>query len=401
MWAFQINAAVHPKSRNEQRVALENIQGRALRDAEDYSDESSDEEEESIDEESLPDQEVDLPLVFLGTAIHRERDQQSRRTLGVDANSDSPVDTQRNSDMAERQSTNKEAGSDGPSTPWKTSLAKQRIIDELKNSTSDIHLLVGQYTANDFSKVNFTRIQQKYAGSNNYNKSNFRENMKRLLKNLLNKTGPFKSEQVEPWYTSAKNVSRGYSLLFKLYMDPKHSRAISGMSAEEIWGSHPQFQLYELEKFKSYNKNMQTLTAKRKAMIEEEEESYRRDVLRLPEKGKTSRGIPFWHTHAASELLEQHVTGEMDGIIKKMKPSQIWKSRTEYQAFPLKIFRKHIYQERTKQLAAPYWQHKRNKNAREKYEQTEQMLKEWNLEQINRSVQVLAEDLERIGPLDG
>jgi len=56
----------------------------------------------------------------------------------------------------------------------------------------------------------------------------------------------------------------------------------------------------------------------------------------------------------------------------------------EYQKFPLLIFHKHIYQERTKQLAAPYWQHKRIKNASKKYEETEAMLMEWNTGQINR-----------------
>ena len=76
----------------------------------------------------------------------------------------------------------------------------------------------------------------------------------------------------------------------------------------------------------------------------------------------------------------------MDGTVKNIKPQQLWKSREEYKEFPLKIFRKHVYQERTKQLAAPYWQHKRNKSARKKYEETEELLKEWNEEQINREV---------------
>ena len=79
-----------------------------------------------------------------------------------------------------------------------------------------------------------------------------------------------------------------------------------------------------------------------------------------------------------------------------MKPHQLWESRSEYQEFPLKVFRKHIYQERTKQLAVPYWQYKRNKNATEKYEQIEAMLKEWDESQLNRKVHGLVEDWDKI-----
>ena len=186
-----------------------------------------------------------------------------------------------------------------------------------------------------------------------------------------------------------------YSLRYK-YMDPIKSRELSGMTVEEIWESSPQFQLYELRKFDKYNKNMQTLTAKRKTMISEEEEAFARDMLRVPKKSKTIRGIPFWHTHAASELLEKHITEELDGARNKMKPNQLWKSNAEYQEFPLKVFWKHIYQERTKQLAAPHWQYKRNKNALEKYEQMEVMLKEWDEAQMNRKVLGLAEDWSKI-----
>jgi hypothetical protein len=48
-----------------------------------------------------------------------------------------------------------------------------------------------------------------------------------------------------------------------------------------------------------------------------------------------------------------------------MKPKQLWKLRTEYQAFPYDFFCKRVYEARSKQLAGPYWQVKRNKNGRE------------------------------------
>ncbi|KAL7554043.1 hypothetical protein ACHAWF_018398 [Thalassiosira exigua] len=284
---------------------------------------------------------------------------------------------------------------DGPPTPWGESSAKQKIINELKDETSDIHLFVGQHDAADFKNVNFNQILKRYAG-NKYKMSLFRENMKRLLRHHRNKTGPFKAKKVERWYTSAKDTSVAYSLLYSLYMNPNEFKILNGLSVEQIWKSHPQFQLYELGNFKKYNENMKALTSKRKAMINAEEASFRRDMQKLSSNIKTSRGIPYWHTHSASTLLKKHVADEMNGTEATIKPQKLWESRTEYQQFPLREFRKHIYQERTKQLAAPYWQHKRNKNALKKYEQTEELLREWNQEQINRQVHDLVDGWGKI-----
>ena len=185
--------------------------------------------------------------------------------------------------------------------------------------------------------------------------TNFRQNLKRILVHLLDKTGPFKGNKnngVEKWYTSAKNMSKAYSLLFLLYMNPRNSRIINSMTAEEIWHSHPLFQKYELEKFKKYDKNMKVLTSKRKQLIKEEEETYQREMLRLPRNESTSRSCPFWNTHPAADLLKED---ELRGTTKKMKPIKLWESRPEYKDLPLSIFRKHIYQERAKQLALPFW----------------------------------------------
>ena len=129
-----------------------------------------------------------------------------------------------------------------PPSPWGSSKTKQRIIDELKDEMSDIHLSIGHYTPTNFDAVNFKQILHKYAGDR-YKPSLFRENIKRLLKHLLSKTGPFKAEEdvAEPWYTSVNNVSKAYALLYLLYMDKKKSTIINGMTAEQIRHSHPNF----------------------------------------------------------------------------------------------------------------------------------------------------------------
>lgn len=282
-----------------------------------------------------------------------------------------------------------------PPTPWRSSKAKQRIIVALKDKESDIYFSVGHYTLTNFDKVNFKRINKTYAGGK-YKASLFKTNVKLLLKHSLEKTGPFKVEEapaVEPWYTSVSTVSKAYSLLFLLYMDPSKTRSINDMTEEEVWKSHPQFQLYELEKFKNYIKNMKKLTNKRRNQIRDEEVSYERDMLKLPRNSKTSRGYPFWNDHLASELLQ---TDEMTGVAKEMKPVNLWESRLEYQDFPLAVFRKHIYQERSKQLSAPYWQHRRNKNAKKKFEEAQEMMREWHQDKFGRDLEGMIDDWGRI-----
>ena len=272
----------------------------------------------------------------------------------------------------------------GPPSPWRYSKTKQRITDDLKDGSSDIHLHIGVYRPNQWKDVRFQPLWEKYA--KRYSLSNFTANLKRILLHYQAGTGDFKDKatKAEPWYTSTHNVSAAYSLLFLLYMEAGYSKKIKNMPVEEVWGSHPLFQCYELEKFKSYNKKMIALTNKRKGMIDKEEEMYRRDMLALPECALTSRNVPFWNKHSASDLLE---SDEKSGIAKHMKPKILWESRKEYKDFPLPIFHKHIYQERTKQLAAPFWQHKRNQKAQKKsIEEAKKMKEGWHQNQFENGM---------------
>lgn len=365
-----------------------------------YDDEASDVESvvESIDNINQDDEYYDvstMPTHFLGVYINRPTNDIAQDIRVSSPNEDVEEEEEDATSMLQINTAldirdNTDTESDRPPSPWRTSKVKQEIIKQLKDPSSDIYLLIGDYTAKDFSNVNFKKIHEVYA-NNNYNASNFRENMKRLLKNKLTSTGPFSPEtinndEVEPWYTSINNVSKAYAMLFLLYMDESKCRIINAMTAEEIWQSSPHFQQYDLEKFITYNNNMKKLTSKRKSLIKEEEESFRRDMLKLPESLETSRGIPFWNRHPASDLLHQD---EMNGIAKGMKPRDLWMSRIEYQDFPLCVFRKHIYQERTRQLAVPYWQYKRNKNAKKKFEEAEEMMKQWHNVQFEKSMEGL------------
>ena len=210
---------------------------------------SDDELSDDGDASYIDDTDDDIPLIvlprtFLGATIHHQEVAYAPRTsfpLSINtANYTIRVTHTNNATANTRDGTSANATSSNtrnnneqvpplndannrPPSPWGSSKAKQRIIDELKDEKSDIHLLIGHYTLTNFDSINFTRIHEKYA-ANKYKPSRFRENLKLQLKHLLNKTGAFKIEEdiVETWYTSARKVSRAYSLLFSLYIQSSH-----------------------------------------------------------------------------------------------------------------------------------------------------------------------------------
>lgn len=112
-------------------------------------------------------------------------------------------------------------------------------------------------------------------------------------------------------------------------------------------------------------------------------------MLKITHNEKTRRNYPFWNQHPAAALLCED---ERNGTARSMKPQELWNSRTEYKDFPLSVFRKHIYQERMKQLAAPFWQHKRNKAAAKTNEVEAQHIgEEWFQNRVSLTVDEIIE----------
>ena len=70
------------------------------------------------------------------------------------------------------------------------------------------------------------------------------------------------------------------------------------------------------------------------------------------------------------------------GLAKKFKPASLQKYRDEYEIFPPKVFRGHVYQEeRGAQKEKGYWTHQRNQDGREQRDkEVEEMKSEWENE---------------------
>ena len=93
--------------------------------------------------------------------------------------------------------------------------------------------------------------------------------------------------------------------------------------------------------------------------------------------------------HDASELLKEDAE---NGITTQMKPADVWASRSEYMDFPLEVFRKHIYQEKYKQLAKPYWQYFRNIMSGKLHElEVSKLEEEWQQRHANEGMNLVFE----------
>ena len=82
-------------------------------------------------------------------------------------------------------------------------------------------------------------------------------------------------------------------------------------------------------------------------------------TLTTLQAGKNPNDIP-WHKSEAKNLLKKDIN---DGRHKEMKPEVLHGTREEYQAFPLKTFRNHIYQEVDSQAKRAHRYAKKKKRA--------------------------------------
>ena len=89
----------------------------------------------------------------------------------------------------------------------------------------------------------------------------------------------------------------------------------------------------------------------------------------------SSRGKQIWRDHPAKEKL---IEDTKSGRAQELKPKELYESCEEYMHFSLEDFRKHVYQEKYRQIAGPYWQQKRNTAAlREQEKKVNELFAEW------------------------
>lgn len=250
---------------------------------------------------------------------------------------------------------------------------RKEIIIHLQNEGSEINLQILTLKTTKTEKC--TKIWEMYAP--HIKKTTVVSSLMKLLLQQQRKEGPF-SEGAnnsknggKPLWRSKKKTSAAWGLLYKLRLYTENGTGIDRMSTDEIYKIHKIFHQYDLEDFKVYDKKMVELTDRDRRQTDEEVELFRQHCSHCTKRSVTSRGKPFWQDHAANKQLRDDTRS---GKAKQMKPKKLWESNIDYQVFSLEDFRKHVYQERYRQLAGPYWQKKRNKAALKAHEDEVQRL---------------------------
>ena len=127
----------------------------------------------------------------------------------------------------------------------------------------------------------------------------------------------------------------------------------------EIWNTYclprQEFAGFRFTKFPARLRAMQKRHATQGGQADSEYAALLHHKQHFPTPIRNHRGEPQWHGSDAERLLKADVSAKMH---ETMAPQQLHRTRTEYQIYPLEVFRKHIHQEvRLQKLYLQYGHH--------------------------------------------
>ena len=157
------------------------------------------------------------------------------------------------------------------------------------------------------------------------------------------------------------------------------------------------FQQYDITRFVSNVKNLKKSIKAEKNRVAFEEAAMVSDRQKFPKAGMTYWNYIRFDTSEAKEALRKDVKDKKHNT---MKPSEFQETREAYKQFPLKVFRKHIYQEEYAQIGRSYWMNKKlQKEARDKEakKRARQMNRQDRDPLYNKTVAQLKDDLRHHG----
>jgi hypothetical protein len=154
------------------------------------------------------------------------------------------------------------------------------------------------------------------------------------------------AKPLPPWAES-----RAKKILLQDIIDGR----IAGKKPTDIFQMHEEYKLYgPLNNFRRRYYSLKAKTGKDLAKANFDSAALAHDRLIHPVGLETSKGCgyPRWQGSYAERLLKQDIDA---GLHEKLKPNALRQSRTEYQDFPLAVFRDHIHQESRSRRERSYW----------------------------------------------
>ena len=160
------------------------------------------------------------------------------------------------------------------------------------------------------------------------------------------------NEKPVPWGKSeAKETVR------KLLLSDDHWMNVD---ERELYRMSESFQDYLEHRFVTNVKNLKRSIKAEKDRNAFEEAALLQDRQKIPKKETTYWNYLRYDTSEAKQLLRKDVRNKKHTT---MKPAILHQTNEAYKQFPLRVFRKHIYQEEYAQLGRSYWMNKKKEKA--------------------------------------
>lgn len=167
------------------------------------------------------------------------------------------------------------------------------------------------------------------------------------------------------------------------------------MTIADVHANHNLFAKYPLDDFKRYYRNMQDIADKAKERLQIHSQQMNKHFETWTRAGtKTGQGNYFWDERDAKDFLEKDVKrGKADDMsIKDLRAS-----RPEYMEFSKEVFRKHVYQEKSRQKGGTYWVVKRNRAGQKKHDKDVRALRREFKGYVDDDVNELVEQWNKMG----
>lgn len=140
-----------------------------------------------------------------------------------------------------------------------------------------------------------------------------------------------------PW---SKTEAR--KLLYKDLTDGTIPLDTNDMAPQVVYLQRPEYSDIEYERFRDRLCDMRKHIQESRDHAASDDAALAHDRAIFPKKSHDIRGVPRWEGSQAEAFLRLDVK---QGMNKALKPKDLYMMRSEYQQFPLTVFRKHIEQE--------------------------------------------------------
>lgn len=137
--------------------------------------------------------------------------------------------------------------------------------------------------------------------------------------------------------------SKARQLLYQDLVDnvvPREPDA--SMPTKEIFTSRPEYAATGYKLFSSRLSTLRKIVRKDLNRAEDDQAAFDNFRANNTIHTHTARGYPEWDGSEAQAQLKLDINA---GLHEELEPSELWALRPEFDDFPLKVFRDHIYQE--------------------------------------------------------